>query len=137
MGSMRLFLDANILVSGIAFHGNEHKLLIKNTRTIVFITSEDALDETRKTLTIKFPNERNLIDTFLKILPLTIIKRKRYVKKLTQCTIVRDTKDKHILVASELSREDYIVTSDADLLSLKIYKNIPIVKAREVLALLR
>ena len=43
MECMRIFLDANILVSGIIFKGKEHDLLIKPNKAI-FITSEDVLD---------------------------------------------------------------------------------------------
>jgi predicted nucleic acid-binding protein len=73
---MRIFLDANILVSGIIFKGKEHELLAKN---ILFITSEDALDETRAAIIQKFPESSELVDLFLNIFNLTVIKRKDYL----------------------------------------------------------
>ena len=54
MECMRIFLDANILISGIIFKGKEHELLIKN-KNIFFITSEDVLEETRAVIIEKFP----------------------------------------------------------------------------------
>ena len=136
MGCMRIFLDANILVSGIIFKGKEHELLTKNKSTF-FITSEDALDETRAAITEKFPDSTELVDIFLSILNLTIIKRKEYLKKLDDFTTVRDRNDRHILAAAMIGKAEYIVTGDADLLSLKTYNNIPVLQARKMLSLLR
>lgn len=133
---MRIFLDANILVSGIIFKGKEHDLLTKN-KNILFITSEDVLDETRAAITKKFPESSELVDIFLTILNLTVIKRKDYLIKLDEYTTVRDTNDRHILAAAVMGKVEYIVTGDADLLSLKTYNNISIVQARKMLALLK
>jgi putative PIN family toxin of toxin-antitoxin system len=123
MEGMRIFLDANILVSGIIFKGKEHDLLTKN-KNILFITSEDALDETRAAINKKFPESSELVDIFLNILNLTVIKRKDYLSKLHEYTTVRDRNDKHILAAAVIGKVEYIVTGDADLLSLKTYNNI-------------
>lgn len=105
---MRIFLDANILVSGMIFKGKEHELLTKN-KNILFITSEDALDETKAAIT----------------------------QKLHEYTTVRDRNDRHILAAAIIEKADYIVTGDADLLNLKTYNNIPIVQARKLLSLIK
>ena len=69
---MKIFLDANILVSGILCMGNEHDLLIKNKK-IVFVTSEDVIDETIQTITRKFPESLDLVTAFLKLLRLHIV----------------------------------------------------------------
>jgi putative PIN family toxin of toxin-antitoxin system len=136
MECMRIFLDANILVSGIIFKGKEHDLLTKN-KNILFITSEDALDETRAVIIKKFPESSELVDIFLNILNLTTIKRKDYVSKLHEYTTVRDRNDRHILAAAVIGKVEYIVTGDADLVSLKTYNNISIVQARKMLSLLK
>ena len=136
MECMRIFLDANILVSGIIFKGKEHDLLTKN-KNILFITSEDALDETRAAITKKFPESSELVEIFLNILNLTVIKRKDYLSKLDEYTTVRDRNDRHILAAAVIGKVEYIVTGDADLLSLKTYSNISIVQARKMLSLLK
>jgi len=133
---MRIFLDANTLISGILFNGKEHNLLTKNNRDTL-ITSEDVLDETMKTITQKFPESVGLVDAFLKILDLTVIKRKEYINKLNKHNVVRDKNDRHILAAAVVSKSDYIVTGDADLLVLKTYRNIHIVKTKKILSLIR
>lgn len=136
MECMRIFLDANILVSGIIFKGKEHDLLIK-TNKVTFITSEDVLDETMKTIKQKFPESSGLADAFLKILDLTVVKRKEYVNKLDEHDVVRDKNDRHILAAAVISKSDYVVSGDADLLALKTYRNIRIVKSRNMLSVIR
>jgi len=133
---MRIFLDANTLISGILFNGKEHNLRTKNNRDTI-ITSEDVLDETMKTITQKFPESVGLVDAFLKILDLTVIKRKEYINKLNKHNVVRDKNDRHILAAAVVSKSDYIVTGDTDLLALKTYRNIHIVKTKKILSLIR
>jgi len=136
MECMRIFLDANTLISGILFNGKEHNLRTKNNRDTI-ITSEDVLDETMKTITQKFPESVGLVDAFLKILDLTVIKRKEYINKLNKHNVVRDKNDRHILAAAVVSKSDYIVTGDTDLLALKTYRNIHIVKTKKILSLIR
>jgi uncharacterized protein len=133
---MRIFLDANILVSGIIFKGKEHELLIKN-KNILFIISEDVLEETRAAIIEKFPESSELVEIFLNILNPTVIKRKDYATKLNEYLTVRDTNDRHILAAAMIGKVDYIVTGDADLLILKNYKNISIVQARKIISLIK
>ena len=133
---MRIFLDANILISGIIFKGKEHELLIKS-KNILFITSEDVLEETRAVITEKFSESSELVEIFLNILNPTVIKRKDYASKLNEYSTVRDRNDRHILAAAIMGKVDYIVTGDADLLSLKTYDNISIIQARKMLSLLK
>lgn len=136
MECMRIFLDANILVSGIIFKGKEHELLIKN-KNLLFIASEDVLDETRAVIAEKFPESSELVEIFLNILNPTVIKRKDYVSKLDEYPTVRDKNDRHILAAAVEGKSEYIVTGDADLISLKNYKNISILQTRKMLSLLK
>ena len=134
MECMRIFLDANILISGIIFKGKEHELLITN-KNIFFITSEDVLQETRAVIIEKFPESSELVELFLSILNPTVIKRKDYASKLNEYSTIRDKNDRHILAAAMIGKVDYIVTGDADLLSLKNYNNISIVQARKIISL--
>jgi uncharacterized protein len=136
MECMRIFLDANILVSGIIFKGKEHELLTKN-KNILFITSEDVIDETRAVISEKFPESSELLEIFLSILNLTVIKRKEYISKLNEYTTVRDRNDRHILAAAMIEKVDFIVTGDADLLCLKNYDSISIIQSRKMLSLLK
>ena len=49
---MKVFIDTNILISGIFFRGNESKLL--RIPEVEFITSQTAVEELRHILKIKF-----------------------------------------------------------------------------------
>ena len=51
--------------------------------------------------------------------------------------VVRDKNDRHILAAAVISKSDYVVSGDADLLALKTYRNIRIVKSRNMLSVIR
>ena len=135
MDGMRIFLDANILVSGIVFKGNEHDLLLKSNK-VNFITSEDAIDETMRTIEKKLPEYTTLVVAFLNIIKLTIVKRKEYIKELHKYDLVRDKKDRHILAAATISKSDYIVTGDKDLIIINKYKNIEILKTQKMLSLI-
>ena len=133
---MRIFLDASTIISGILFMGNEHDLLLKGNKATL-ITSEDVLDETRKTIEQKFPDDMALVEAFLKILRLQIVQRKYYTKKLWDYTQVRDAKDKHVLAAAVASKSDYLVSGDADLLTLKKYRTLQIIHTKDALMLLK
>lgn len=135
MDSMRIFLDANILVSGIVFKGNEHDLLLKSNQ-VNFITSEDVVDEIIRTIQQKFPDYTGLVAAFLKIIEINIVRRKEYIKQLHKYDVVRDKNDMHILAAAAISKSDYIVTGDTDLLALGQIKNIDIVKTQKMLSLI-
>ncbi len=132
---MRLFLNANTLISGIIFKGKEHDLLLKSDK-VTFITSEDVIDETMKTIKRKFPESIELVDAFLKILNPEIVKRKEYIDKLEEHTTIRDEKDRHVLAAAIVDKSNYIVSGDADLLILETYQNMKIVKAKKMLSLI-
>jgi putative PIN family toxin of toxin-antitoxin system len=136
MEGMRIFLDANILISGILFKGKEHELLIKNS-TILFITSDDVLDEIKTVINQKFPESIALVDAFLSMLNITVVKRKDYINTLNEHTIVRDRNDRHILAAAVHTKVDYIVTGDNDLLILKTYKTIKIIPTKKMLSFLK
>ena len=132
---MRLFLDANTLISGIIFKGKEHDLLLKSDK-VTFITSEDVIDDTMKTIKRKFPESIELVDAFLKIFNPEIVKRKEYIDKLEEHTTIRDEKDRHVLAAAIVDKSNYIVSGDADLLILETYQNMKIVKAKKMLSLI-
>ena len=114
-----------------------NKPRLRHIKNILFITSEDVLEETRAVITEKFSESSELVEIFLNILNPTVIKRKDYASKLNEYSTVRDRNDRHILAAAMMGKVDYIVTGDADLLSLKTYDNISIVQSRKMLSLLK
>lgn len=73
---MRVFIDANTLVSGIVFSGKEH-LLLKSASAhgIVLVTSDDVLGEVGEVIRRKFPRQAALADEFVRLAEFRVIPR--------------------------------------------------------------
>jgi len=134
---MRIFIDANVLISGIVFEGNEREFLKKSiSREIQLISSEDVINEVTKIIEMKFPECIDLYRELLTILDIEIIPRKKYRDKIKSYTVIRDKNDRHILVSAAEGKCDYIATGDKDLLVLTEYENIKIVNVRSIVEIL-
>ncbi|HEC95671.1 MAG TPA: putative toxin-antitoxin system toxin component, PIN family [Euryarchaeota archaeon] len=131
---MRIFIDANILISGIVFEGNEREFLKKSiSKEIQLVSSEDAINEVSKIIEMKFPEFINLYYELLTILDIEIISRKKYKNRIKDYTMIRDKNDRHILTSAAEGKCDYIATGDKDLLVLIEYENIKIVNVRSLM----
>ncbi len=125
---MRIFIDANVLISGIVSEGNEREFLRKSiTKEIQLVSSEDAISEVSKIIEMKFPEFLDVYRELLVILNIEIISRKKY--KIKSYTVIRDKNDRYILASAVEDRCEYIVTGDKDLSVLIEYENIKIVNA--------
>jgi len=134
---MRIFIDANVLISGIVFEGNEREFLKKSiSREIQLISSEGVINEVTKIIEMKFPECIDLYRELLTILDIEIIPRKKYRDKIKSYTVIRDKNDRHILVSAAEGKCDYIATGDKDLLVLTEYENIKIVNVRSIVEIL-
>jgi len=102
-------MDSNILVSGIVFHGNEHKVLrLAEDGVIRLVLSDLILLETRRAIRVKFRGYDGLLDLFLSRLPYELISEDSIMERLEQCRcILRDGKDAHILASVLLENPDY------------------------------
>ncbi|RLF95634.1 putative toxin-antitoxin system toxin component, PIN family [Thermococci archaeon] len=131
---MRIFIDANILISGIVFEGNEREFLKKSiSKEIQLVSSEDAINEVSKIIEMKFPEFINLYYELLTILDIEIISRKKYKNRIKDYTMIRDKNDRHILASAAEGKCGYIATGDKDLLVLIEYENIKIVNVRSLM----
>ncbi|MDP2168387.1 MAG: PIN domain-containing protein [Thermodesulfovibrionales bacterium] len=113
----RVFLDTNILISGIFFEGNESRIL--NLPEINLITCEDCVDElhriTRKKL--KHLGDRSLELALLELekalSDVEIIQRAEYRAKLDAAENLMTHKKDIAILASAMSAEpDYMLTGD-------------------------
>ena len=130
---MKVFVDANTLISGIVFKGPEHevlKLVIKNMAEL--ITSEDVIGEVFEVVKRKFPEKTATLAEFLKLSGIKLILQKDY-SGIIEEQEVRDYEDKHVLAAAIESKCKFIVTGDKDLKILGKYKNIQIITSRKLL----
>lgn len=116
---MRLFLDSNVLVSGIAFSGTEQWLLRATFRgEHTFVISEDVRREALDVLRAKFPRLRPEAEEALPVLRVEAVPARAYADRLGGFPGLRDPKDAHVLAAAIVSRCDAVVTGDGDLLAL-------------------
>ena len=133
---MRVFLDANVLISGIAFRGNEHALLLRALDPRhAFLVSEDVVREVRAVLGAKFPELRDEGEEFLRLLPVEVVPRAAYDEGTIGGPAARiDPGDVHVLVAAVAVRADLLATGDKGLLALGKIGRTAIVRPREALA---
>ena len=126
-------LDTNILVSAILYPGNERKILeAAIDGKFKSITSPAILDELGRVLDRLGVGEREAEGYLIRIMEISEV---RIPKRLNDVEI-RDREDIKILECAHSGASDYIVTGDEDLLSLKEYDGIKIIRSRELLRLL-
>jgi predicted nucleic acid-binding protein len=132
----KIFLDTNILLSGIFFEGNESRILAKIELNLV--TSADVVDELTsvvkrklkylkgRTFEIAFAEmEKALSDVF-------IIPRSKYKNKLKDAeALITHKKDVPILAAVMYAKPDYFLTGDAHFFTDKIKDVVNVSTAKE------
>lgn len=137
---LKLVLDTNTFISAFFWEGNESELFdqIETGKAKLFITKE-ILTEVENV--IRRPK-------FKEVLFLTNQEPEEIIEKIVSVSnlvigpdlninICRDPEDNNFLECAELAKADYIVSGDKDLLSLKKYKNIGIIKSLEALKLIK
>ncbi|MCD6150927.1 MAG: PIN domain-containing protein [Deltaproteobacteria bacterium] len=134
----RIFLDTNILISGIFFEGNESKIL--DMLEVELITCEDAVYElksvTKKKL--KYLDQRNLEIALLEVdralSDINILPREKYLKKSLEAeALIAHKKDIPILAAALYANADYLLTGDLHFFTDKVKSEIKVRNAREFL----
>jgi putative PIN family toxin of toxin-antitoxin system len=78
-GKLKVFLDTNVLVSGMVFAGNERKLLeaIIDGK-LELVLSSDVIDEANEVLKKKFPKQIVLFPLFLRMVKHEEISKRAY-----------------------------------------------------------
>ncbi len=136
MGRMKFFIDANVLISGMVFRGNEYRLLlniIPGKSIHLFVTSGHVIDEIIRVMVAKFPKHLNLAKEFFSCLEIKVVPTDNYIDEMEKIDEIRDKNDKHVLASAYSAKCDIIVTGDKDLLSLKKYQKIQILTAKQAL----
>ena len=133
---LKLVLDTNTIVSAFFWEGNEAELFrrIEQGKANLYITIE-ILKEVEEV--IKRPK-------FNEVMKKTGLTPDQIMQKITSLShlvislkldikVCRDEKDNKFLECAESAKADYLVSGDEDLLSLKEYKAIPIVRTWKIL----
>lgn len=126
-------MDSNIIISALPFGGNPRKIFdLTSNDKIQCFTSDKAIEEIKEVLLNKFKLTieewtivMEVLNEVLNIIP---------VVELPKVSKLRDMRDLHILAVAELCEPDYILSGDLDLLVLESYKDIPILKPSDFLA---
>jgi len=131
---MKIVIDTNIFISSYFWGGKPRKIFerVLNGYDELFIT-ENIINEIMEVMKRdKFTVNSNDIKDYIHII-------KKYSKKIVSENIIksigRDVDDDKILLCGVAGDVDYIITGDDDLLVLKEYENIKIIKPKEYLDL--
>ncbi len=140
--TIRVFLDTNILISGIFFSGVESKLL--SLSKIEFITSDIAVSELkevvmRKFVSIKAESKRITFQEIDRALgDFRVIKENEYRGYIGEASrFVKGRNDRKILAAVLFAKPDYFITGDKHFHTEKIKEKVEVKHTQEVLKELR
>lgn len=135
---IRVFIDTNILISGIIFKGNEHKILnLCIKKKINLLLSEYVIKEAHRVFSKKFPEHLYLLKNTLDILNYELIKipKKEEIKKHTYLT--KDITDLPIVISAINAKPDYFISGDKDFFTNKIRQKLKVVTSKEFLDIFR
>ncbi|MBH0204137.1 MAG: putative toxin-antitoxin system toxin component, PIN family [Nitrospira sp.] len=128
---MKVVFDTNVFVSAFIVPGSrgEQALLLADRRKVALSTSVPILTETARVLREKFAQSEQDITAALKM----IGRAAPIVRPVRKITILEDAPDKRILECAVTGEADLLVTGDDDLLKLKQFEGIPIVRLADFL----
>jgi predicted nucleic acid-binding protein len=135
----KVFVDTNILLSGIFFEGNESSIL--DLIELDLVTSEDAVFELRKVVKkkLKYLKERTfeiaLAETEKALADVAVIPRTKYSHKLQEAEfLIKHKKDIPILAAVLYVKPDYFLTGDSHFFTDNIKSIVNVITVRDFLA---
>lgn len=112
---MRVFLDANVLISAFSPKTVANELLELVTTRHSLVLGRFVLDETWRILVVKFGANPSLVEIFID----GLLSYAVHVEPIPPTTIsrgLRDVNDEAVLTSAILGRADVLVTRDKDLL---------------------
>ena len=127
---MRLVLDTNIFISSFFWGGNPRKILTRiiEGQDTLFVSNEILQEVFLVMSRPKFNVSRHQIIRFIDSIEEISC---HITSSGTIQGVCRDSNDDKILECAVLGNVDYIISGDSDLLSLKIFQEIPIITALE------
>ena len=131
---IRVVIDSNVWLSGLVFGGKPGKIIeLFMDEAILVVVSEELISELRRKITQRFP----LFISHLDLLEASVRKDTVMVKLGSQTvTVSRDRDDDKFIETALLGECQYIISGDKDLLVIRSYKNIRIIKPAEFLELI-
>jgi len=134
----RIFIDTNILISGIFFHGNEAKLLA--SPNIELVTSDVVIEELKEVALKKFSSLKvesrkvALEELENSIGDLRVVKGNLYLSFIPGVSnLIEGKADRRILAAALYSKSDCLVTGDEHFHNERVKRKIKVKFTREIL----
>jgi putative PIN family toxin of toxin-antitoxin system len=129
----RVVLDTNVLISALLFRGRLPKIVgLWQKGKIIPVISKETFSELMTVLEYpKFSLTQEETDSIIKYEILPYFEIVEVVKDVKG--ICRDPEDDKFISCAISASADYIVSGDKDLIDLKQYKSIKIIKASEIL----
>ncbi|MEZ2228303.1 MAG: putative toxin-antitoxin system toxin component, PIN family [Microcoleus sp.] len=132
---MRVVIDTNTVISGFLWGSYPRQIIdLVRTQEITVYTSSFLLQELSEVLSR--PKFYQRIQTVIEETPESLVNNYRNLVKIVEIyqvekIVINDPDDDQVLACAISANANYIISGDQDLLTLKIYQNIPIVTARE------
>ncbi|MCP1385848.1 putative toxin-antitoxin system toxin component, PIN family [Runella salmonicolor] len=134
---INVVVDANWYISACINRNSRRTLyytVLKNTHLQIYYSAE-LLQEFEGVITRKKFSKIIAPNQIIRFMSLAMLFLKE-VPIITKPTLVRDSKDDYLLGICESCNADFLVTGDADLLSLETYNNTTIVTMGQFVNLL-
>jgi putative PIN family toxin of toxin-antitoxin system len=129
--SVRVFVDSNILISAMVFDRNELDILRRVVRKgHQLVISKNVQEEVFRVILEKFPEHAALVDEFIRISGMEMVRGDKYLNIIDEYDMVRDRNDRHVLAAAVAAQCELLLTGDKDLLVLKSCRNVRIVTSK-------
>ena len=136
MKKSKVVLDTNVLISGLFWMGNSHKILIAcKSKKLHLIISPALLQELKSILERekKFGLTQKELERIVK----TMAEIAKLVFPFKRLDIIKiHPSDNRVLECAEKGKADYIISGDKHLTNLKTYKWIKILKPAKAVELL-
>lgn len=130
----RVFVDTNVLISGLVYKGNESELIRSALAgSIRLLIAEVVLFETRRVMAYKFAPHLPRLDAFLEKANYESVPEAGPQLISAAAKLVRDPDDVPILASILLSKPDVALTGDKDLLTDEIRAIAPVCTCAEYL----
>jgi len=124
---VRIVIDTNVLISAIFWTGKPKQLLNKvRCRKVIYLTSEDLLDELRDIL-VRKDKPFKLSEGEAERVVTGIRELGEIVQTHSQVTVFQDERDNHVIECAIDGGAEYIVSGDLHLLELKSFKGVKII----------
>jgi len=130
---VRLFIDTNILISGIVFDGNELEIIIKSLeKDDEIYISEHIIEEATRVFIKKSPKHLDMFEKFIELTDIKVVEKREYSEAIQDFDDIRNRYDAHVVACAENKDCDFIISGDKDLLEYP-QESIEVVRAPEYL----